>query len=285
MPTPITIEELLKMKPCPFEEGVYINSKKAEEYEANPLCDLLILKRAQNAVFYDAPFKMPEGYFHLPTDKQLGLPLGEWTFKQLYQLVKILPFGAVKAYCFNDDIAIDKNGYGLQPSDFDGREKSLEIKKQPPNLYNPIDQQAEEVPAETAKETATMTLPWQDIRTLEGSDWGGYVTFQLNTGEISTCLRRYINAPQFISHWFPTPASPTFTAPVEPERVSHPDFVFAPHGKWYYHGDGYKEFNFVGTYNNYHCRIVVGVIKNDKPIYATDPTAWLAWKAKQEGNQ
>jgi excisionase family DNA binding protein len=72
-------------------------------------------------------------------------------------------------------------------------------------------------------------------------------------------------------------------APVKPERVSHPHFAFDPDGKWYSHIGRYTEFDFRGTYNE-QCRLVVSVIQDDKPIYATDPTAWLASQAeKKEG--
>jgi hypothetical protein len=44
---------------------------------------------------------------------------------------------------------------------------------------------------------------------------------------------------------------------------------------------GHEYYEFVEGMNTY--RGIVIVVRAGKPIYATKPTAWLAWKAEQEG--
>jgi hypothetical protein len=68
--------------------------------------------------------------------------------------------------------------------------------------------------------------------------------------------------------------------PVEHERVSVEEFIKDPLNKWVCM-DGHGYYEFVEGMNTY--RGIVLVVRSGNPIYATNPTAWLAWKAEQEG--
>jgi hypothetical protein len=305
MPNPKTIEELLKMDACPFKDGQEISYNKVKTLAY--LMDVNLFEYCLDFfILYDEhemlPFKMPDGYFYLPPDKQLGLPEGEWTRRDIYPLVKVLPFGVVKSYCFNYDFGIDHNANSLQPNDFDGRESKINILKQPPNLYNPLDQQVEDVSSQPAKETETMKLPWQDISTLfeaieSGMAKGSAVFYKENftnfpNGYNLQTIRdiRDIN-PNFIiehkpTHWaiVELPKAPTVEVPVDPERVSLQEFAENPIGKWFSWAKlGYQEFTNEKTLELTY-KVALEIIAEGNPVfYATDPTAWLSHKAKQEG--
>jgi hypothetical protein len=320
MPNPKTIEELLKMKPCPFEDGHIVTGYEwINLIENSPHTKDLILAIRQSYGF-KTPFKMPDGYFHLPIGMKLGLPLGEWTRRDIYPLVKVLPFGVVKSYCFNYDFGIDHNADSLQPNDFDGRESKINILKQPPNLYNPLDHKEEVLMGnnsasekQPAKETKTMKLPWQDISTLEAyyGKSGVMVWNKPNKtwyvyGNKDELLSSYFYKSGSITHWLPItpPGAPTVEAPIEPETVSVQEFAKQlDYGHWVkcsnpfsasdYRNKPTRDFSrYFQLYshllgNDVTLSLLQQIIAEGNPIYSrtTDPTTWLAHKAKQEGNQ
>jgi hypothetical protein len=146
MPTPKTIEELLKMKPCPFENGhVVTGDEWINLIENSPHTKDLILAIRQSYDF-KTPFKMPDGYYHLPPDKHLGLPLGYYSSNQLLPLIDSLPLSVLKEYCWRQDIACITTRKNIHLEDFGCYFKWFKILKQPPNLYNPLDHKAEDVP-------------------------------------------------------------------------------------------------------------------------------------------
>lgn len=67
MPNPKTIEELLKMKPCPFEDGKPIPEGAYEYAKRNNLMDYAVYQGTLG-LFRGEPFTMPKGYFFLPPD-------------------------------------------------------------------------------------------------------------------------------------------------------------------------------------------------------------------------
>ncbi|CAB4139367.1 hypothetical protein UFOVP338_34 [uncultured Caudovirales phage] len=148
-----------------------------------------------------------------------------------------------------------------------------------------------------------MALPWQDISTLKDSDWDGMVLLYqpFSRHGINGYDYRMDSASHLKDNWedvckvgqwlsIPTPEAKTVEAPVEPERVSVQEFAKDPAGKWVNTTDGCP---IKGWYQiQKEGEAVMGlpfklwdIAKKDHPIYATDPTAWLAWLAKQEGNQ
>jgi hypothetical protein len=317
MPTPKTIEELLNMKPCPFEDGQIITVEEWDYANDNDLIHRCLWEEAYDFVFnsfglawehpYLKPFKMPDGYFYLPIGMELGLPLGRRTTGQIRTFMYRLSFGIVKSYIGNRNCAIVDHGREFCFSDMRFDNTIVNIHKQPPNLYNPLDQQAEEVPAQPAKETEKMALPWQDISTLESylKEHGGYVLIEGTTQqgiprrpdvyyfdwalsfimEIKRERKRWLPIP---TQCFTPPEAKTVEAPVEPERVSAEEFARSPVGKWVTHsGLAYCQFNerdaegMTVQFNDYQTFKLV--VQYGQPIYATDPTAWLASKAKQEG--
>lgn len=296
MPTPRTIEELLKMKPCPIADGQLITHDLLDALEDLPMTDPVrtALFEAQTA---NTPFKMPDGYYYLPPDKHLGLPLGEWTSDELQPLIDILPFKTIQVYA-NDPIKLDREdrlkmlGVWLEYGD-----KVCNVYKQFPQFYNPLDQQTEE--AQPAKETETMALPWQDISTLKGSGHKGYVSLwhdEFNEVQLVESINVALERINFVvkvtginkyTHWFPItpPEAKTVEVPVEPERVSVQEFLNNPLGKWVHPYqdndiDGWMEF----TNTTPDAWVLLSYATSGHPIYATDPTAWLAWLAEQEGN-
>lgn len=143
-----------------------------------------------------------------------------------------------------------------------------------------------------------MALPWQDISSLD-TNFRGYILVKNNkfcfkeTYSITTPEKLILNgAEEMATHWFPItpPKATTVEVPVEPERVSVQEFAKDPAGKWVNTTDGCP---IKGWYQiQKEGEDVMGlpfklwdIAKKDHPIYATDPTAWLAWLAKQEGNQ
>lgn len=136
MPNPKTIEELLNMKPCPFEDGKPIPEGAYEYAKKHGLIDKTIL--SATSIFRGEPFKMPDGYYYLPPDKQLGLPLGKWSMKTIRELCNKLPYGVVTQYFHNIDFALCGSWRSWHPSDFRNDNEVVEIKEQPPNLYNPL---------------------------------------------------------------------------------------------------------------------------------------------------
>ena len=234
MPTQITIENLANgtVKPCPFEEGQAIKAKEFYSLRNDGLLDYNLQKYIYDTLLMfgfcsESIFKMPDGYYHLPPDKQLGLPLGKWTTKQVREVCSTLPYGTVIQYFYNKTIATCGSWRGLEPSDFRNDNEVVEIKEQPPNLYcPPINQQAEAVPAQPAKETEKMALPWQDISTLDDTPPEGMIALYkpkrlCRNGELEGV---YIWAKDLLvytnrfTHWFPItpPEAPTVEVPVEP---------------------------------------------------------------------
>ncbi len=70
--------------------------------------------------------------------------------------------------------------------------------------------------------------------------------------------------------------------PVEPERVSVQEFAKDPVGKWYsFNGTYYYEATVVEPVAKY--KRFEDVLRTGHLIYFTNPSAWLAWKAEQEG--
>lgn len=144
MPNPKTIEELLNMKPCPFEDGEEITKVKLAYLLTYTPHVHSLAKAVSYAFEHNQPFKIPDGYFHLPPDKQLGLPLGEWTFAELMPLINILPYGILMRYVWNERIAINVTDHvRLKHLDFSTGDTVFNILKQPPNLYNPLDHKEE----------------------------------------------------------------------------------------------------------------------------------------------
>jgi hypothetical protein len=118
---------------------------------------------------------------------------------------------------------------------YDDDTGTITIKKQPPNLYNPLDQQEQEAPAEPAKETVRMELPWQDISTLKDYE-GDLEILAWNTAHgvyVRTNKDDVIRANLVFTHWLPItpPKAPTVEVPVEPERVSAEEFIKDPLNK------------------------------------------------------
>ena len=168
MPNPKTIEELLKMKPCPFEHEQLITIDLLWEMVIARKVDARLYELITNTDGWDwykdtgFGFEMPEGYYYLPIGMNLGLPEGEWTYAELEDLINSLPFGVVNQY-FNDAsigyvIYKKTQYYDEKIVPLDGLEftrvsnpktKIIYIVKQPsPNLYNPLDHK-EEVLMET----------------------------------------------------------------------------------------------------------------------------------------
>ena len=92
-----------------------------------------------------------------------------------------------------------------------------------------------------------------------------------------------------LTHWLPITPPKALTVeapPVEPERVSYSWFAIEPEGTWYCldYESGYQLFTHLTTYEA-TSNLIREVIANGYPIYATEPSAWLAWKAEQEGKR
>lgn len=154
--------------------------------------------------------------------------------------------------------------------------------------------------AEPVKEQPTPTeLPWQDISTLKGSGYKGDILIRWDSSSIHyhsntwkyDIIESYQNEKalspfSYITHWLPItpPKAPTVEVPVEPERVSYSWFAIEPEGTWYCldYESGYQLFTHLTTYEA-TSNLIREVIANGYPIYATEPSAWLAWKAEQEG--
>jgi hypothetical protein len=308
MATPITIENLANgtVKPCPFEDGQKITGEDYEWFSSNypAIASELCFTVYEASLGYESgeTFKMPDGYYHLPPDKQLGLPLGRWSSTTLSILVSLLPFGVLQQYCNNVEIAIDcgrtSNGKSLELNDFGAYFKWFEIKKQPPNLYNPLDHKEvvlmednsanEEQPA---KETKTMELPWQDISNLKPNN-SSCILWKKNIakGEIpvdfSHDVLAFLNKDEY-THWLPItqPKAPKVEAPAEPERVDAREFCKQFENKAInYWMPNYNSVGYIEANGNVPYHQVVTAIREGAIFYATDPTAWLAWKAEQEGN-
>jgi hypothetical protein len=142
MPNPKTIEELLKMDACPFKDGQEISYNKVKTLAY--LMDVNLFEYCLDFfILYDEhemlPFKMPDGYFYLPPDKQLGLPLGYYSSNQLLPLIDSLPLSVLKEYCWRQDIACITTRKNIHLEDFGCYFKWFKILKQPPNLYCPLD--------------------------------------------------------------------------------------------------------------------------------------------------
>jgi hypothetical protein len=258
---------------------------------------------------------MPDGYYHLPPDKQLGLPVGEWTFAELQVFLESLPYGVVIQYFYDPSVAYVKyeaTGYyheEIKPFDsnqirdvYDSSTKIIYIVKQPsPNLYNPLDPKEEVLMEDNsanekqpAKETAPVELPWQDISTLP-SDYEGDVWVYNETIKDSFHYMKAKHtswqelAHDCLSHklyWLPLtpPKAPMVEVPVEPERVSVQEFAKNPVGKWVNltYDCALDFWNEVKS-DKYTYHLAITAIGAGHPIYATNPTAWLAWLAEQEG--
>ena len=223
MPNPRTIEELIKMKPCPFKDGQKITGEDYECFRNNypAISSELGLAVYEASLGYEIgeTFKMPDGYY-LPPDKRLGLPLGLWLMKTIRELCNQLPYGVVAQYFYNTDFALSGSWRAWHPSDFREDNAIIDIRKQPPNLYNPLDYKAKEVP--------------------------------------------------------------TVEVPVEPVMVSVQEFARNPVGKWFtVKGKTYYEYTKKHS-NDDQTKHIVEIVSAGHPIYASDPTAWLASQAEQE---
>jgi len=314
MPSPKTIKELLKLKPCPFEDGQIITAKEFDYANDNDLIHRCLWHNAHDYVYnsfgleweypYLKPFKMPDGYYHLPPNKQLGLPLGEWTFEELEPFIKTLAFGTLKEYTGKSSIAELSKGGCLLLDDLHSWHEDpwkICIKKQPPNLYNPLDPKEEMLREDNsaneeqpAKETETMELPWRDISTIEECGIGlpifcctddhedpHYYIYE-KSKDIKFFKEHY-NYWMLAPKLAPLPNPPAVEVPVEPGRVSVQEFAKAPLGKWFKLGRmQYRAFVEEDDYAK-ECISVREIIEQNDLIYATDPTAWLAHKAEQEG--
>jgi hypothetical protein len=248
MPNPTTIEELLKMRTCRYYDGQEITNDIYEDAQKNHCLYVEIWTEIYECWVSNKPFKMPDGYFYLPIGMELGLPLGEWTFVELKPLIDILPFGVLKKYVHNNDIAVyiydetivpDRKNDAVLLFDFnESSSKKLNILKQPPNLYNPLDHKEEVLMEDNsvneeqlAKETAPMELPWrQDISTLpddyEGDVWVYNETIKASFHYMKAKHTSWQElAHDCLTHklyWLPLipPKAPTVEVPVEPERIS-----------------------------------------------------------------
>jgi len=304
MPNPKTIEELLKMDACPFKDGQEISYNKVKtlaylmEVNLFEYCiDFFILYDEHEML----PFKMPDGYYHLPPDKQLGLPLGEYYSNDLHSIVDILPLGILRQYFGKTGIAVNYYSGALEANDFTGYKRTINILKQPPNLYNPLDHKEEVLmpnnsanEKQPAKKTVTMALPWQEMSTYESSGWlGGVFAWDsrhkgvdqyADKGDmVDTYAYRY----GCLTHWLPftPPKTPTVEAPVEPETIVYMYDAVIANELWYYKDFGALE-HIVKQGENWDrdqwfeisYRIEQGLF-----ITATTPTAWLASQAEQEG--
>jgi hypothetical protein len=307
MPNPTTIEELLKMKPCPFEDGQKITGENYEWFSENYPCIISDLCVAVYTASLGEVFKMPDGYYHLPIGMNLGLPLGEWTLEDLHPLINVLPFGVLKQYLARTGIAVNYYGGSLEASDLTNYRRMINILKQPPNLYNPLDHKEEVLMEDNsaneeqpAKETAPMELPWQDISTLDYTSneslkdkfyYGWLITRRISS-EGSDLFQTWHtrNGGSIIdgkTHWCPItpPKASTLEVPVEPEIVSIRDFKKDPHGKFYtLDGIIYREFIPMESVGEY-AELLFDVYQAGYLIYATKPTTWLAWKAEEESEK
>jgi hypothetical protein len=249
---------------------------------------------------------MPDGYYYLPPDKQLGLPLGQWLMSDIEALLGIIPYNAAILYIEEPEYS-NITDYSFTR----GVGHWVDIHKQPPNLYNPLDHKEEVLmegnsanEKQPANETKTMELPWQDIGTLfqsiESGQAKGSAIFYKETftgfsnGYNLETIRdiKDVN-PNFIANLKPThwaivklPDPPTVEVPVEPETVSVQDFAKYPVGKWYKLSGQNLFRQFVDNTCNYeelNLKTFEVILESTCIFYATDPTAWLAWKAEQEG--
>lgn len=297
MPNPRTWEQLMEMEPCPFEDGQKITGEDYEWFSNNypAISSKLGVAVYEASLGYEIgeTFKMPDGYYYLPPDKQLGLPLGEWTCSDLWKLTCKLPYGILRKYLNNKEVAVCENQHHLEIDDFEDDDLTIYILKQPPNLYNPLDQQTEEVLMENssanekqpAKETEKMALPWQDINEMP--------FFTEGLGNFVLCRRgvlEFYSDPELIDLKGVTmillltpPEAKTVEVPVEPERVSVQEFARNPVGKWFtVKGKVHYEYTKKHS-NDDQTKHIVEIISAGHPIYASDPTAWLASQAEQEG--
>jgi hypothetical protein len=141
-----------------------------------------------------------------------------------------------------------------------------------------------------AKETEAMELPWQDISNLKPNN-SSCILWKKNIakGEIpvdfSHDVLAFLNKDEY-THWLPItqPEPSTVEVPVEPERVSVQEFAKNPVGKWVNltYDCALDFWNEVKS-DKYTYHLAITAIGAGHPIYATNPTAWLAWLAEQEG--
>lgn len=151
--------------------------------------------------------------------------------------------------------------------------------------------------AQPAKGTEKMALPWQDISTLNDSKYTGRVAIWHSKFDQPYMAQSVKDAKERVTfddiafdglkytHWLPL--TPPEVPPVEPARVSLQEFVKDPACKWVNTSDGCP---IKGWYQiQKEGESVMGlpfklwdIAKKDHPIYATDPTAWLASQAEQE---
>lgn len=145
------------------------------------------------------------------------------------------------------------------------------------------------MPNPRTKETEKMELPWQDISEMP--------FFTEGLGSFVFCRRgvlEFYSDPKLIDLKGVTkfllltpPEAKTVEAPVEPVRVSVQEFLNNPEGKWItYNGTTYSKFyqpcgNVGARLDRLEDLVYIG--KKDYPIYASDPTAWLASQAEQKG--
>ena len=138
-----------------------------------------------------------------------------------------------------------------------------------------------------------MELPWQDISTLKDYE-GDLKILAWNTAHgvyVRTNKDDVISANLIFTHWCPItpPVAPAVEVPVEPEmvepqkltfdRIVEPSFCGTA---WYY---DFPSRQYKDDIPHFHHLKFDLSERRGKGIWGTDPTAWLAHKAKQEGNQ
>jgi hypothetical protein len=188
---------------------------------------------------------------------------------------------------------------------------------------SPPDQQAEVLmlnnsanEQQPAKETETMTLPWQDISTIEDYDGEDGVTalwhIDWDKADNDPYLKTSIGGARAevefskreFTHYLvlTPPKAPTVEVPVEPERVSVQEFAKQlDYGHWVkcsnpfsasdYRNKPTRDFSrYFQLYshllgNDVTLSLLQQIIAEGNPIYSrtTDPTAWLASQAEQKG--
>jgi hypothetical protein len=169
------------------------------------------------------------------------------------------------------------------------------------------------VPAQPAKETVKMALPWQDISTFKHNAHQGAILLKYNEEARNAGYPNYAYLDnggttftyiQYITHWLPItpPEKPTVEAPVEPERVSVQEFAKQlDYGHWVKCSEPKGRYNVKSTqdFNEYFqlyshllstevtLNLFQQIIAEGNPIYSrtTNPTAWLASQAEKEGNK
>lgn len=187
MPNPKTIEELLKMDAYPFRDKQIVSADDWKLALDNKR--LGFLKEHNKDRYAGFEFVMPANGYYLPPDKQLGLPLGKWTWAELQEFLESLPYGVVTQYFYDPNFAYVKYEatwhYPEEIKSLRGDQinevcypetKIIYVVKQPPNLYcPPINQQAEEVPAEGFMATSTKPIKHNQQRKAKQWNYRGRI--------------------------------------------------------------------------------------------------------------